>query len=103
MKFVLNYIEAPDFGEPTEITMELPIRDTHEMCEYFQRFLLACGYVFDEGEEIQVVQKEKERPSSVFGNEFLGYVDQNCNTVAWPEGSFSYAPATGDVISIGDK
>lgn len=43
-----------------EITMNVPERDINEMCEYFQRFLLACGYVLEDTENIKVVKEEKD-------------------------------------------
>jgi hypothetical protein len=52
------YTEKPDFEHPLEITMEVPIRDLSEMCEYFQRFLIAAGYIFDEGETIRCVPRK---------------------------------------------
>jgi hypothetical protein len=58
--YSFNYIKKQDFGYPTEISMTVPERSIDEMCEYFQRFLLACGYIFDEGERIQSVKKKGE-------------------------------------------
>jgi hypothetical protein len=58
--YSFNYIEKQDFGYPTEITMVVPERSIDEMCEYFQRFLAACGYIFEEGEYIQSVKKKDE-------------------------------------------
>ena len=40
--------------------MDVPERSLSEMCEYFQRFLQASGYFFDEGESVGIVRKEKE-------------------------------------------
>ena len=57
-KFIFSYTETRDFEEALEVTMEVPERTIEEMCEYFQRFLAAAGYVFDEGEHIKPVKKE---------------------------------------------
>jgi hypothetical protein len=56
------YTEKQDFEHPLEITMEVPIRDLSEMCEYFQRFLIAAGYIFDEGETIRCVPRKINTP-----------------------------------------
>ena len=42
--------------------------DLSEMCEYFQRFLGACGYFFDEGESVGIVRKEKEVEKPLLSN-----------------------------------
>lgn len=52
-KFVFSYTETRDFEEPLEITMEVPERSIDEMCEYFQRFLTAAGYLFENNEKIR--------------------------------------------------
>lgn len=49
-----TYIDAND----VEVSMSVPERSIDEMCEYFQRFLVASGYVFDEGEHIKPVKEE---------------------------------------------
>jgi hypothetical protein len=61
-KFVFSYTELSDFSHPTEITMEMPERVIDEMCEYFQRFLTAAGYIFDEGETIRCVPRKINTP-----------------------------------------
>ena len=61
-KFVFSYTETRDFEEALEVTMEVPERTIEEMCEYFQRFLIATGYIFDEGEHIKLVKKEVGHP-----------------------------------------
>lgn len=57
-KITLSYEEICDFSEPTVIRMEVPERAVEEMCEYFQRFLLAAGYVLEDNEHIGIVRKE---------------------------------------------
>ena len=59
-KIVFSYTETRDFEEALEVTMEVPERSIDEMCEYFQRFLTAAGYIFEEGEHIRPVNKEPE-------------------------------------------
>lgn len=100
--FQFNYTQQAGLTSQSKVSMEFGERSADEMCEYFQRFLTACGYYFDEGEQVQVVKK-KEEPASIFGNEFLGYVDENCNTVGWPSAPFSYAAASDDIITFGNK
>ena len=67
-KFVFSYTEIRDFEEALEVTMEVPERSIDEMCEYFQRFLVAAGYVFDEGERIKPVKKIEEYPPGCGGD-----------------------------------
>jgi len=45
-----------------EVFMSVPELSIEEMCEYFQRFLSAAGYVFDEGEHIKPVKDEADYP-----------------------------------------
>jgi hypothetical protein len=59
-QITFSYVESHDFENPLEITMEVPERSIDEMCQYFQRFLTAAGYIFDEGEYIQSVKKKKD-------------------------------------------
>jgi hypothetical protein len=73
-KIVFSYTETYDFQEPLEVTMEVPERTVDEMCEYFQRFLSACGYIFDEGEQIKSVKPEKEH-YPVCGGDILTFND----------------------------
>jgi hypothetical protein len=54
-KITFSYIETHDFQEDLEISMEVPERTIDEMCEYFQRFLLAAGYIFEDGHTIRCV------------------------------------------------
>lgn len=62
-KFVFSYTETRDFEDPLEVTMEVPERSIDEMCEYFQRFLTAAGYLFEDNENIRCVPTEtKESP-----------------------------------------
>jgi hypothetical protein len=56
MNLTFTYIDPND----VEISMSIPERDLDEMCEYFQRFLHAAGYIFEEGEHIKPVKKEPE-------------------------------------------
>jgi hypothetical protein len=67
-KFVFSYTETRDFEEALEVTMEVPERSIDEMCEYFQRFLIATGYLFDEGEHIKPVKKEVVHPPGCGGD-----------------------------------
>lgn len=67
-KFVFSYTEIRDFEEPLEVTMEVPERSIDEMCEYFQRFLTAAGYLFENDETIRCVPTEARKcpyPTSV--------------------------------------
>ena len=52
MSFTFTYIDPND----VEVSMCVPERSIDEMCDYFQRFLSACGYIFDEGEHIKPVK-----------------------------------------------
>lgn len=61
-KFVFSYTETRDFEEPLEVTVEVPERSIDEMCEYFQRFLTACGYVFENNEKIRCVTDKAQEP-----------------------------------------
>jgi hypothetical protein len=61
-KIVFSYTETYDFQEPLEVTMEVPERTVDEMCEYFQRFLAAAGYLFEEGHTIRCVPPTKNEP-----------------------------------------
>ena len=58
-KITFSYIETHDFQEDLEITMEVAERTIDEMCEYFQRFLSAAGYLFEEGHTIRCVPPGK--------------------------------------------
>ena len=62
-KFVFSYTETRDFEEPLEITMEVPERSIDEMCEYFQRFLAAAGYLFENNESIRCVADKIKLPN----------------------------------------
>lgn len=61
-KFVFSYTEISDSEELLEVTMEVPERSIDEMCEHFQRFLTAAGYVFEEGERIETVKDKSDYP-----------------------------------------
>jgi hypothetical protein len=52
-----------DYVDPNgvKISMAVPERPIDEMCGYFQQFLSACGYIFDEGEHIQTLKKMEIR------------------------------------------
>jgi hypothetical protein len=65
-KFVFSYTETRDFEESVEVIMEVPERSIDEMCEFFQRFLTATGYLFEEGEHIYLTKKEKEEAKPHF-------------------------------------
>jgi hypothetical protein len=73
--YSFNYVEKQDFGYPTEISMTVPERSIDEMCEYFQRFLAACGYIFEEGEHIQSVKKKDENDYPGCGGDILTFND----------------------------
>jgi hypothetical protein len=60
-KFVFTYTETHDFEEPVEVTIEVPERSIEEMCEYFQRFLTAAGYLFESDERIRCVPTETRK------------------------------------------
>jgi hypothetical protein len=60
-KIVFSYTETYDFQEPLEVTMEVPERTVDEMCEYFQRFLAAAGYLFEEGHTIRCVPPAEDK------------------------------------------
>jgi hypothetical protein len=102
-KITFRYTETPDFEPPTEVVMDIPERSIDEMCEYFQRFLLACGYILEEDEQIRLVKREPEgKPPKVFGNEFLGYVNEDCEIVAAGPTHIPYS-WKDDIIFFGDK
>jgi len=61
-----------DFND-VEVSMCVPERGIDEMCEYFQRFLSACGYVFDEGENIRPVKDKADYPGC--GGDILTFND----------------------------
>lgn len=44
------------------MTVTVPERSIDEMCEYFQRFLSACGYLFENNEKIRCVPDKIEEP-----------------------------------------
>lgn len=49
------------------VTMEVPERSIDEMCDYFQRFMTAAGYLFENNEKIRCVSteiKESRYPTS---------------------------------------
>lgn len=52
MSYTFLYVDP----NGVDVTMEVPERPIDEMCDYFQRFLVASGYVFDEGERIDLVK-----------------------------------------------
>jgi hypothetical protein len=56
-KFVFSYTETRDFEETVEVIMEVPERSIDQMCEFFQRFLTATGYIFENDERIEAVHK----------------------------------------------
>jgi len=55
--FVFSYTEKRDFEAPLEISMTFPERSIDEMCEFFQRFLLSTGYLFENNESIGIVKR----------------------------------------------
>lgn len=55
--FVFSYTEKSDFKAPLEISMTFPERSIDEMCEFFQRFLLSTGYLFENNEAIGIVKR----------------------------------------------
>ena len=71
-KFVFSYTETRDFEEPLEITMEVPERSIDEMCEYFQRFLAAAGYLFENNESIRCVADKIKLPDEDGPREYPG-------------------------------
>ena len=96
-KIVFSYSEICDFSQPTEITMEMPERSIDEMCEYFQRFLTACGYIFDEGEYIRPVKQEKDSYYPGCGGDILTF-----NQDGTPF-CYDFGESAEDVISFGKK
>jgi hypothetical protein len=52
MSYTFTYTDPND----VEVSMCVSERSIDEMCEYFQRFLSACGYIFEEGENIRPVK-----------------------------------------------
>ena len=95
--YSFNYVEKQDFGYPTEITMVMPERSIDEMCEYFQRFLTACGYIFDEGEHIQPVKRKEESYYPGCGGDILTFNDDGTPFC------YDFGESAGDVISFGNK
>jgi hypothetical protein len=98
MAFTFTYTQQPGLASQNKVTMEFSERSSDEMCEYFQRFLTACGYYFEDGEQIQVVKKEKEI--------FSGFP----TSYDFGDDQFSFcaaAPVVGgfgeDIIFFGDK
>jgi hypothetical protein len=59
-KFVFTYTETHEFESSVKVIMEVPERSIGEMCEYFQQFLTAAGYILDEGDYICLMKEEKE-------------------------------------------
>lgn len=75
-KFVFSYTELRDFDEPLEVTMEVPERGIDEMCEYFQRFLSAAGYFFENNERIRCVPTEaRKSPYPVSADDIISFTD----------------------------
>lgn len=73
-KITFSYEEICDFSQPTVITMEMPERSIDEMCEYFQRFLSAAGYVFENDERIRCVPTEaRECPHPAAAGDILSF------------------------------
>jgi hypothetical protein len=65
-KFVFTYTETHEFESSVKVIMEVPERSIDEMCEYFQQFLTAAGYILDEGDYICLMKKEKEEAKPHF-------------------------------------
>lgn len=85
-KITFTYTETLPFQEPLSITMSAPERSLSEMCEYFQRFLFAAGYVFQENERIDVVRSEVKEPSNPIISEVENF--QECNFPAFVNSPF---------------
>lgn len=75
--YVFHYTEVPDFGQPTEFYLDTPIRNIDEMCEYFQKFLMGTGMVFEEGERIGVIkpQPKKTNDTIYFDDSYSSILD----------------------------
>jgi hypothetical protein len=107
-KIIFSYTETQDFENPLEIVMEVPERSIDEMCEYFQRFLTACGYIFDEGEHIQSVKKKVENYYPGCGGDILTFNDDGSpycydfgdNNSPYFGGSMLYGAAGNDTIKL---
>jgi hypothetical protein len=72
-KITFRYSETQDFEPPFEVVMDVPERSIEEMCEYFQRFLVACGYLFEDGEHIQPVKRKEESYYPGCGGDILTF------------------------------
>jgi len=95
--YVFQYTEVPDFGQPTEFSMDTPIRNIDEMCEYFQRFLMGTGMVFEEGERIGVI-----KPQSKKLHEVMDFGDYNSSFLDGPlyGGSHVRGGYSNDIINL---
>lgn len=107
-KFVFSYTETRDFEEALEVTMEVPERSINEMCEYFQRFLAAAGYIFEEGETIGSVHRSSESGYGcggdvlTFKNDGTPFVyDFGNSYTPYTASSVIYGGESADTISFG--
>lgn len=55
-------IHFSHYNERTEETIEMStdmeVMTTHELCEMFERFLLAMGYVLPENNSVQIAEND---------------------------------------------
>jgi hypothetical protein len=68
MSYTFTYTDPND----VEVSMCVPERSIDEMCEYFQRFLSACGYIFDEGEHIRIVPDKSKNDDVLTFDRYCG-------------------------------
>lgn len=74
----MNYTFLHIGSDGVDVTVEVPERGLDEMCEYFERFLVACGYVLDRDQHIRaVVDKPEETLSFNFNNYCADFGDDN--------------------------
>lgn len=75
-KITFSYTETSDFEEPLQVTMDVPERGIDEMCEYFQRFLSAAGYLFENDERIGCVSTEaRKSPYPTSADDIISFTD----------------------------
>jgi hypothetical protein len=69
----LNY--SPEGYTGAHVEMRVPDNSmtVNEVLDYIQRFLIAAGYVFDEGERIQLVKSETDAGYSGFSGDILTF------------------------------
>ena len=95
--FVFSYAEQREFEAPLELSMEFPERSIDEMCEYFQRFLMSAGMIFEEGERIGVIKPQQKKTDDIvdFGGYAASYLDDTSYNFSNLRGGFG-----NDIINL---